>query len=157
MVMNKCPSGLSVPSTEVEVSSDGAPVVCLGQDGQWEISPKVRIGSKEGSRDWGEGFRTQHIRSPNPAPPPPCWKCAWTLGLPGTEAAFTPRRTGTLPYVYCSHTAGGHPSGISLHEAVMERPRTGFVSVGTPSILFLSHNAGLVRTNDHLKFSALLW
>lgn len=50
MVMNKCPSGLSVPSTEVEVRSDGAPVVCRGQDSQWEISPKVRIGSKEGSR-----------------------------------------------------------------------------------------------------------
>lgn len=27
-------------------------------------------------------------------------------------------------------------------EAVMERPKTGFVWVGTLSILFLSHNAG---------------
>ena len=58
---NKCPSHGS--GSQV---SDGAPVIWGGEDGQWETSHEVRIGSKEGTRDWGGLQESAH---------PQLWSC----------------------------------------------------------------------------------
>ena len=59
-MMNKCPSGLSVPSTEVEARSLMEHLWSVVSQGQnWKQGREHRL---------GQGFRTQHICSPDPAP-----------------------------------------------------------------------------------------